>query len=502
VLELADRHDLGSCAARREGSSPSFPTAIIFYKGCPLKFTKEILDDQQARITVEFEASVMDEFNQKAVRKISSKTKIAGFRPGKAPVEVVKRLYGEEAIEEEAIELLVNDIYPKLLKEAEVTPAAPGRLEKTESKNPPKFVFLIPLEPVVKLGEYQTIRMDYSPAPVKDEEIDQVIHRLQLNNSTAEPVDREARNGDLVELKLNALLINPKDGENAEVIKDSPYQLIIGEEDQKEEQFPFEGFESFIIGLKKDEEKKFNYTYPKISTYEKLQDKDVEFSVIIQNIRELKKPELNDDFAKNLGNYETFTSLRDSIKKELGEAKIHDYDHKFYDDLVDKIISISKVKYPPQVLDDEVQRVLNNFEQNLASQNLDLPTYLMINQLEKEKFIENEIKPAAKHQLEQYLVLEEIRKQEKVELEKEELQKAYSESLLELQSNSDIKKLRKQITSKELANRVLLQAASRLINKRVELRLKDIVTGKTIQEPKKTEKSSKKISQTKKKKQE
>jgi hypothetical protein len=89
-----------------------------------------------------------------------------------------------------------------------------------------------------------------------------------------------------------------------------------------------------------------------------------------------------------------------------------------------------------------------------------------------------------------------------VELEKEELQKAYSESLLELQSNSDIKKLRKQITSKELANRVLLQAASRLINKRVELRLKDIVTGKTIQEPKKTEKSSKKISQTKKKKQE
>ena len=109
-------------------------------------------------------------------------------------------------------------------------------------------------------------------------------------------------------------------------------------------------------------------------------------------------------------------------------------------------------------------------------------------------------KPAAKHQLEQYLVLEEIRKQEKVELEKEELQKAYSESLLELQSNSDIKKLRKQITSKELANRVLLQAASRLINKRVELRLKDIVTGKTIQEDKKTEKSSKKIIQNKKKK--
>jgi len=109
--------------------------------------------------------------------------------------------------------------------------------------------------------------------------------------------------------------------------------------------------------------------------------------------------------------------------------------------------------------------------------------------LEKDKFIENEIKPAAKHQLEQYLVLEEIRKQEKIELEKEELQQAYSESLSDLQSNTDIKKLRKQFTSKELANRVLLQAASRLINKRVESCLKDIVTGKIIKEPKKIEKS-------------
>ncbi len=454
-----------------------------------MKFTKEILDDQQARITVEFETSLLEEFKLKAVRKISSKTKIAGFRPGKAPVDVVKRLYGEDVIEEEAIELLVNDVYPKLLKEAEVNPAAPGRLEKTESKNPPKFVFLIPLEPEVKLGDYHAIKMDYSPEPVKDEEIDKVIHRLQLNYSTAEPVEREAQKGDLVELKINAHLTHPTDGENAEFLKDSPYQLIIGEQDPSEDQFPFEGFESFIIGLKKNEEKNFKFTYSKTSSFEKLQGKEAEFSVLIQNIRELKKPELNDDFAKNLGNYETLAALRDSIKKELEETKTHDYDHKFYDDLVDKVISISEVKYPPQVLEDEIQRVLNNFEQNLATQNLDLNTYLKINQLEKDKFIENEIKSAAKHQLEQYLILEEIRKQEKIELEKEELQKAYSDSLVELQSNSDIKKLRKQFTSKELANRVLLQAASRLINKRVESRLQAIVTGKMIADPEKIEKA-------------
>jgi len=447
-----------------------------------LKFTKEILEDQQARITVEFETSLLEEFKLKAVHKISSKTKIAGFRPGKAPADVVKRLYGEEVIEEEAVELLVNDIYPKLLEEAAVKPAAPGRLEKTESKNPPKFIFLIPLEPEVKLGDYHTIRMDYSPESIKEEEVDQVIHRLQLNYSTAEPAEREVRKGDMVKMKINAHLTSATEGENNEVLKDSPYQLIIGEKEGKEEQFPFEGFESYIIGLQKNEERKFNFSYPNTSSFEKLKGKEVEYSVLIQNIRELKKPELNDDFAKNLGNYQSFTDLRDSIKKELNESKTHEYDHKFYDDLIDKVISISQVKYPPQVFQEEIQRVLNNFEQNLASQNLDLNTYLKINQLEKEKFIENDIKSAAKHQLEQYLVLEEIRKQEKIELEKDELQQAYTESISEIQSNSDISKLRKQFTSKGLANRVLLQTASRLINNRVKSRLKEIVTGKMKEE--------------------
>lgn len=460
-----------------------------------MKFEKEILEDQQAKITVELESSLLEEYKTKATRKISSKTKIAGFRPGKAPLDVVKRLYGNEAIEEEAIELLINEIYPKLLKEAEVNPASQGKLEKIESKDPPKFTFMIPLEPEVTLGDYRSIRMDYSPEKASEADVEKVLRQLQLNYSTAVPVDREAHHGDLVDLKIDASIRNPEKGETPDVLKESPYQLILGEENSVEKIFPFSGFEELVLGLKKDEEKEFLHNYPDDSSYEKLKGKEVQFKITVQGIRELKKPELNDEFAKNLGNDKSFADFKESIKSEINASKLHEYDHKYMDELIDKIISVSQIKYPPQVFEEEKNRVLANFEQNLASQNMDLDTYLKMNQLDKDKFLEEDISTAAKRQLEQYLVLEEIRKAEKIELEKEELQKEYSKSFSEIQANSDIQKLRRQFTVQGLANRVLLQAANRLMNRRVEERLKDIATGSLqknkenaeLKEPRKSE---------------
>lgn len=444
-----------------------------------MKFTKEILEDQQVRLTVELDQAVMDDFKTRAVRRISSKSKISGFRPGKAPLDVVKRLYGDEVVEEEAIELLINDIYPKLLKEAEINPAAPGKLEKVESKNPPKFVFMVPLEPEVKLGDYFSIRKEYVIQEVTDEEVEKVLHQLQLNYSTAVPVERESQNGDLVDLKITAKIIKPGKDENPDILKDSPYQVILGEKNEsKEEKFPFAGFDDLLIGLNSNSEKVLTHKYPDSSSFDKLKGKEVDFAVKVQTIRELKKPELNDEFAKNIGNEKTMTELRDAIKKDLAASKQHEYDHKYMDELIDQVVAISKIHYPPQVLEEENERVLDNFKQNIASQNLDLDTYLKMNQIDKEKFMAEDIQSAAKHQLEQYLVLEQIRKEEKIELQKEALQEEYSRSFSEIQATADMQKLRRQFTTKGLANRILLQAANRLMNKRVEDRLKDIATGK------------------------
>ncbi len=146
-----------------------------------MKFEKKELKDNQVEITVEADNDQFQKAKFKAAVSISKGSKIPGFRPGKAPYDVVKRTYGEEVIEERAIELLVNQIYPDLLKEAEINPHGPGNLEEIVSKDPPKFRFVIPLEPSVDLGDYKSVRLAYKLPKVAKAESEKVLNNLQFN---------------------------------------------------------------------------------------------------------------------------------------------------------------------------------------------------------------------------------------------------------------------------------------------------------------------------------
>ena len=139
MLELADRHDLGSCAERRVGSSPTVPTVgqLSFWKEeLTLKIESLPREDHQVNLIVEVDPAQMEKAKRKAARKISERSKIPGFRPGKAPYDVVKRYYGDGAITEEAVEVLVDQIYPDVLKEAGIQPGAAGSLENIEKTGP------------------------------------------------------------------------------------------------------------------------------------------------------------------------------------------------------------------------------------------------------------------------------------------------------------------------------------------------------------------------------
>ena len=439
-----------------------------------MKFEKKELKDHQVELVAEITAERFETAKQTAARRISKNTKIAGFRPGKAPYDIIKRNFGEEAIEETAIDLLVNEIYPEVIKEAEIKPYGPGKLEDIESKNPPKFRFTVPLEPVVKLGDYSKIKQSYKLPPVTEEEINNVLTNLQLNYATAEPVERAAEKGDLVSAKITAVLVKPEQDQEAEILKGTPHQVVIGEETD-EEQFPFKGFGDNLIGLKAGESKDFKHKYAKDSIYEKLRSKEANFSVTVESVKKLTKPDRDDEFAKTLG-IPTLADLESSIKEQLETGKRNEYDNQYYDDLLDKVVKASEIKYPPQMLDDEIQDVLKNIEEDIAKQNLDLDTYLKLNQREKEEFIEKDVKPAAQKRLEHALVLDEVGRQEKIELDQTELQQEFSRSFMQMQSAPNFRDLQKEFTTKKLSNMVVMQAATRLMNRRTLEKLKEIVT--------------------------
>lgn len=444
-------------------------------------------DDHQIKLVAEMEPELLEKFMRRAARKISQEAKVPGFRPGKAPYDVVKRLYGDEMIQKQAVELMLDEIYPEAIQEANIQPAGPGQLEEIVSVNPPKFSFIVPLMPEVELADYHQIRKEYQLEAVGEEEIQKVIRNLQNNYATAEPVERPAEDGDLVYALIAASFAEPEEGQEAEFIRETPYQIVVGSKEPGQDDWPFQGFSKELIGMSKDEEKSVHYTYPEDAPFEKLQGKSVNFTIKLQGVKSMQYPELDDEFAKSVGEFETMDELNKAIVTELETQHQKEYDDKYLTDLIDSIVEQSVIKYPPVSLEEEQEHILHHLEEDLSKQKMDIATYLKIRQLEQEKFIEDEIKPVAKKRLERSLVLDKLAESEKIELDRDELQTAVTHTLMELQSAPDYSKFKTRQKMQNLTNAVAYETANRLINQRLMERLKAIATGTFINEDVATE---------------
>lgn len=442
-----------------------------------MKIETQPRDDHQVQVTAEFEQGTIEKYKRISARKLAQKAKIPGFRPGKAPYDVILRLYGEKALEEEAIETMVEEVYPKILDEAKINPGAPGSLEEVLSTEPVKLSFVVPLEPTVELGDYRSVREEYNLEPVSEAEIDDFILRLRRNYAVAEPVDRPAQEGDLVSLKIDGHLTHPVDDENPEVLNDNPLQIVIGENDPDVSDFPYLGFGDELRGLAANDEKTFTYTYPSDSKYDRLRGKEVEFHITVQNVKSLNLPEVNDEFAQTLGNFENVAKLRETVQEQLNDQKKADYDEDYFERVFDALGKLAVIKYPPQVLQDEVDHTIEHIEEDLAQQKLELDVYLKTLKKTKEEWIENEIKPAARKSLERSLLVDEIARAEKIELSNDELNAEFNNLAIQMQQQQDFKKLQRKFSNDSLANAIAVQAASRLMNQHVRERIKEIATG-------------------------
>lgn len=446
-----------------------------------MKIETAAREDQQIRLVAELDTETLERFKRQAARKISQSQKIPGFRPGKAPYDLIRRMHGDEALTQEAVQLMLDDVYPKALTEANLTPSGPGKLEEIVTMDPPTFAFIVPLPPQVEISDYLTIRKDYSPEPVTDEQVDQTIRRLQRSYSTAEPVERPAQKGDLVSFKLVARRIQPAEGQNETLIEETPYQMVAGEDgDEQGEDFPYEGFTQELIGMTPDQPKTVVHTFSDESSYEDLQGKEAEFTITVQNVKELHLSELNDEFAQSLGEFDTLDALKNAIRQQLEQNYAQQYDQSFFDGLIDELIAKSTVKYPPHMLDEEVEEFIHSVQHNLERDRLDLETYLKMREMDRETFIDTEVKPAAEKRLVRSLVLEEFAKREGIELKNEEIRSVYYAALQQMQQSAELKKLqsRKKQTPREMANSIALNTVNNIFNQRLMARLKAIATGK------------------------
>jgi len=465
-----------------------------------LKIDKKLLEDHQMELTVEVEAERMEASKRRAAKQVAKRGKIPGFRPGKAPYDVIVRTYGEAAIIEQAMDLLVDEIYPKLLEEAEIKPAAAGSLEKIEELDPPKLIFRVPLAPEIDLGDYRSLRLPYKYSAPGKKELDAALNDFRRMYATTETVERAVELEDYVLVDVKGERAKPKEEEDrAAALSRKGYALVVRKE-ANEDEWPYPGFSKELVGLKPGESRTIKHKFAKDDPDESLQGETVNYEVTMKTVRSMTLPELDDELAKMTGQHESLDELKEALKTDLETRAKDEYDDEYFVKLIDKIKSGATIKYPPQVVEHEAEHVVEDLGQRLSQQGLDLEAYFKMRQTTQEQFMEEEAKPVAIKRLERSLILDQLARDEKIEVDESSLQTEFGQALTELQyQGMDLSKVQGgKRGQQQLAEAIAMQSATRLITRRTLERIKAIATGEYKPEETEAEEKPKKASASKK----
>ena len=349
----------------------------------------------------------------KAFKKLNKEAKIDGFRPGKAPKEVYIKKYGMTSLYMEAAESCLNEAYEMMLKENgdDVIVAQPEINLSAVTDDYVEFKFNLTLKPEVKLGKYKGLDVKKDIVKVTKKEVSEAIE--QMRQRYMENIDKEGKvaNGDVAIIDFEGF----KDGVAFDGGKGEDYSLKIGSNTF------IPGFEEQIIGMEKGEEKDINLTFPEDYHAEDLKGKDVVFKVKVKEIKEQKLPELNKDFFLDLGmeGIETKEDLEKQLEENIKVRKEAEADNKYIDDLLAEVAKNTKIDIPEAMIEEEIDRILKQYEENLKMQGITLEMFYQFTNSD-EQALRDQMQEEAKNRVTYRLILEEIAKEEKIEVTDED----------------------------------------------------------------------------------
>lgn len=380
-----------------------------------MKVTTEDLGDRRVSLTIEVDPERVEQALRKAAKKLADRGKIPGYRRGKAPMQVVRRHYGEDVLYEEAVEDLADTVYSEALKEANIKPYAQGHLEEIKTRPQMILKMTVPLEPIVDLDGYRDVRLPLPEVSVSDEQVEKEIEELRRRRAIWKPAGRPAQAGDGVVVSYTGEI------DGVRRIKEDSQSLELTEAGT-----PFQGFDKQLIGANEGETREFTLDIPEDWPRRELAGKTVAFKVTVELIRERELPELDDDFAKLVGDYDTLDQLREKVRERLiAEAK-EEADSKYANDALDKIVEISHIEYPPDVVDHEMDDILESTVRQLERQGQDLDSFLALNNQTREEFRES-LRPRAERNIKRGLVLGELAEKERLKLSTDEIDQRVSD---------------------------------------------------------------------------
>ncbi len=369
-------------------------------------------------IEIKVEGKEWKEALDKAFKEANKKAKIDGFRPGHAPKEVFIKKYGEQALYMDAAEAVVDGAYEKMLKENEKDledlVARPDVQVKDINGEGVIFNFVLTMRPEVKLGDYKKINVKREKAKVTAEEIEDTIENIRHRYAEDVLKDGEIKDGDVAVIDFEGFV----DGVAFEGGKGENYSLKIGSGTF------IPGFEEQLIGLKSGDEKDVEVTFPEDYHAEDLKGKKATFKVKVHEVKEVKVPELDKDFFEDLGmeGVDTKEKLEAKISESILTNKESELENKYIDELLEAAAKDTEVDIPEVMIDDELERMIREYDSHLRSQGITLEQFYKFTNSDEEA-LKSQMRPEAARRVKHRLMLEEIAKQEKIEISDEEANK-------------------------------------------------------------------------------
>jgi trigger factor len=380
-----------------------------------LDIQSEDLENRQTQLTIELPDDRVDSAMRSAARRLGKNTRIHGFRPGKAPFNVLLSKLGEDVIFEEALDQLGQEIYREALDESEIEPYAPGSLDEVVSREPLILRYTVPLAPEVDIGDYREIRIDHEESKVEDDAVDQYMEDLRQRQALIEPVERPIQMGDVAVVDISGEL-KGEETENSKLLDEKGFSVLVDEEYD----WPVPGIAGHIEGLEADQEKSFEHTFPEEYASEEMRGKTADFHVLVKEVKSRFVPEWTDDLAKNVGDFDDLLSLRIQVRSNLETEAERQHKAAYATKVLDALVENSTVEYPPVLLRNESQDMVRELEQRLRTQNLSLEDYLKIEGKSEEELLED-MEPQAVDRLKRALVLGKVVEREEIEVEESDI---------------------------------------------------------------------------------
>lgn len=373
-----------------------------------MKVTKEKLENSQVALKIEVEAQEKESYLEKAYRHLVSRVLVPGFRKGKAPRAILERHIGKEALLQEAMEHMVPELYQKAIEEQGIVAIGEPEINMS-STEPIVFQATVPLKPTVELGDYKSIRIALKPVQVTEQDVDGVIENLRERNAVWLPVERSARMGDQVISDVRGTV------EGKDVLDQKGLQFVLIEGSA----VISPGFTEKMVEMSGGEEKEFQLTFPADYRVKELAGKDCSFKIKVNDVKEKKLPELNDELARTLGEgLETLEALRAKVRSDLEKSREESNRREHESEVLEAVTNASKLEYPPFLLEKEIDRLVDQRVRYSGRSSLD--SYLEdVKKTSAE--IREELREQAQKSVVNTIVLDKVTEMEKVQAAEEEI---------------------------------------------------------------------------------